>query len=171
MWTHSLRRGVPSLKLPMKRESCYNLEQIYAITAIISQGSTYKGKVLVDVRNRVMMMSWYIQLSRASDPANVALLTPLTYDMLLEFARNAAVTDTAFSADKAGASAGAKEKGKKDKAMGTRHMLPEAARLRRLARGSRDDARLRSEDGGSRNRRSKAARARARSASGPNTRN
>ena len=39
--------------------------------------------------------------------------------------------------------------------MGTRHMLPETARLRRLARGSRDDARLRSEDGGSRNRRSK----------------
>ena len=46
-----------------------------------------------------MMQSWYIQLSRASDPANVALLTPLTYDMLLEFARNAAVTGTAFSAD------------------------------------------------------------------------
>ena len=97
MWNHSLRRGVPSLKLPMKRESCYNLEQIYAI--IISQGSTYKEKVLVDVRNRVMMQSWYIQLSRASDPANVALLTPLTYNMLLEFARNAAVTGTAFSAD------------------------------------------------------------------------
>ena len=92
-------RGVPSLKLPMKRESCYNLEQIYAIAAIISQGCTYKEKVLVDVRKRVMMHSWYIQLSRASDPANVALLTPLTYDMLLEFARNAAVTGTAFSAD------------------------------------------------------------------------
>ena len=95
----SERRGVPSLKLPMKRESCYNLEQIYAIAAIISQGCTYKEKVLVDVRKRVMMQSWYIQLSRASDPANVALLTPLTYDMLLEFARNAAVTGTAFSAD------------------------------------------------------------------------
>ena len=93
------RGGVPSLKLPMKRESCYNLEQIYAIAAIISQGCTYKEKVLVDVRKRVMMHSWYIQLSRASDPANVALLTPLTYDMLLEFARNAAVTGTAFSAD------------------------------------------------------------------------
>ena len=50
MRTNSLRRGVPSLKLPMKRESCYNLEQIYAIAAIISQGCTYKEKVLVDVR-------------------------------------------------------------------------------------------------------------------------
>ena len=70
----------------MKRESGYNLD-------LRHHRHHHKGKVLVDVRKRVMMQSWYIQLSRASDPANVALLTPLTYDMLLEFARNAAVPD------------------------------------------------------------------------------
>ena len=57
--------------------------------------------------------------------------------------------------------------------MGTRHMLPEAARLCRLARGSRDDAWLRSFDAAwfdaavARRDASAAARARARSASGP----
>ena len=61
--------------------------------------------------------------------------------------------------------------------MGTRHMLPETARLRRLARGSRDDAWLRSFDPAwfdaavARRDASAAARARARSASGSNTRN